>query len=952
MKKNILPLLLVASALVVGCQKEFEAQPSGPESMQEVAQSGLRNISEEALKHLVHGEVYMKLSEASAIPAALSATSFESDEPIPMSAFPSPLSTALGKVRGVRVTPVFDVSGEFEQRKRAAGLHLWMKVSFDEDVNVYEVVELLSKVKGVGSVHETYKAKLEDHRFVPARPFNTGADAPLPDREYNRGYPAFDDPFIKKQWHYENLGDGGEFVEDADINLFDAWRQETGKKDVIVAVIDGGIRYDHEDLAESMWINPNPTPTAGRYGYNFADGQPQVVGTPHGTHVAGTIAARNNNGRGGGGIAGGDGSAESGVRVMSCQIFGRIQDAKGTSKAANAAGIANAFIFAADHGAVIAQNSWGWTYKNYLSGLRMDDVVKDAIDYFINNAGKDANGDLREGSLMKGGVVIFAAGNDGEGFPALPASYDATIAVSSMTPSFKMADYNNFGSWVDIMAPGGSIDNVHHGGVLSTVPSIFKLMQLSPDGMPPLMGKDFLVDDNEYYAFMQGTSMACPHVSGIAALVVSKFGGANFTNEDLKKRLLTALKRQDINQDNPGHRYMLGKGYIDAAVALEDDQKKVPAQVKDFALEPLYTDVTLTWKASTDEDAAHGVATSYLLYWSESAIDAQNPSSGAKSIEVADLSKRAGETISYKLEGLKENTPYYFAIVAKDRWGNKASATTLEGKTKENTAPIIEGAPSEPIVVLSETVKLSLKVEDKEGHQWLVKAEDKPAGVDVVKTAEGIAITIRPVQSEGTHTFTVVVTDELGKSTRQELQIRKVVYVAPKLIAALDNVVLGLDEIALVMELSDKFALTPGFTPTFEVESLGKGIATAELTGSQLVIKPKAVGLTSVRVRVSDGKKSTEATVTVRVVKQGNAGVYAVYPVPVRTKLNALTNRAVEQVTFVVSDLRGKEVFRQTTKADKRTQVASVDLRRLVPGSYRLSVLSSKETYQTMFVKN
>ncbi len=951
MKKSILSICLTAIALY-GCQDDHLASFDDNNVNKHLLTEGgeVRKISEEARKNLILGEAYIKLSEETNIQPMLSRSG---GGPIPMSAFPSPLSTTLGHVKGVKVTPVFDVSGEFAERKRKAGLHRWMKVTFDEDVDVYEVVDRLSRTKGVTVAHESYKIKMADHRFVPASK-SQRLDSNTPS-DYNDGYPAFTnaDPYLKKQWHYENKGDGGDFVEDADINLFNAWKKETGKKEVIVAVIDGGVAYEHEDLKDNMWINPNITATAGKHGYNFADKKPEIEPTPHGTHVAGTVAARNNNSLGGCGIAGGNGTPDSGVRIMSCQIFGKIFLPEGKSRSADAEGIAKAFEFAADNGAVIAQNSWGWSYDTYVNGLtKLQDVIQAAIDYFIQYAGTDKQGNLRQGSLMKGGVVLFAAGNDGKNFPALPGVYDATIAVSSMETGFKKASYSNYGGWLDIMAPGGSIDKVHHAGVLSTVPSFFKDMRLTPEGhFPVLYGRDFLVDGNENYAYMQGTSMACPHVSGIAALIVSKFGGANFTNEDLKKRLLTALKYQDINKNNPDYQYMLGKGYIDASVALEENKGTSPTKATNVTAVPQYTEVDLTWLASADEDAAYGTAFSYTIYRSEETIDKTKLATYPK-VEASDLSKKAGEKITYKVGDLKENTQYYFAIEAKDRWGNKADVALIEIKTKENTAPTIENAPATPIVVTTETVKLTFVVSDKEGHDWSVKMDKKLTGVDVVKNGKNIDITVRPIQNEGLHNFFLIITDELGKESRVEIQLQKINYKAPKLVAEFDNVVIGLDESPLQVELSDKFTVSAGFTPAFEVESFNKNVATATLQGTKLVVTPKTVGTTAVKVKVSDGRKSVEASIPVRVVKKGNAGVYAIYPVPVRSRLSALTHSTVDKVTFIVSNVRGAEVFRATVASDKKTHVATVDLKKLVPGTYHLTILSNKEKYQSMFVKN
>ena len=115
----------------------------------------------------------------------------------------------------------------------------------------------------------------------------------------------------------------------ADINVADAWKLTAGNPEVIVAIVDEGVKYTHPDLAANMWINPNPSPEYGKqdiHGWNFVTDGPiswgQKGDSGHGTHVAGTVAAVNNNGIGVCGVAGGTGKGD-GVRLMSCHLLGR-----------------------------------------------------------------------------------------------------------------------------------------------------------------------------------------------------------------------------------------------------------------------------------------------------------------------------------------------------------------------------------------------------------------------------------------------------------------------------------------------------------------------------------------------------------------------------------------------------------------------------------------------------
>ncbi len=382
----------------------------------------------------------------------------------------------------------------YEWRHRLWGFHLWYELLFDSEEDIRDIIMEYRSIEDVLSWAEPrYHKTLFDDNSIRWSP---------------------DDPLLDNQWHYHNTGQAGG-TPGADISLFEAWDIEKGHPDVIVAVIDTGIDYNHEDLSDNMWPG---------IGYNFFDDIPDINPGNHGTHIAGTIAAVNNNSIGVAGIAGGSG-AQEGVRLMSCQI--------GPPSGITLSFAAPAMVFAADNGAAISQNSWGNT-----QGYNQD--VLDAIDYFNSNGG---------GAVMNGGITIFAAGNYGTNNPVYPAYYGSTLAVAATNNQDIKAGYSTYGEWIDISAPGGEINNPPpaniYRGVLSTV------------------------IDNQY-GYYNGTSMACPHVSGVAALVLS-FAYRNGTILD-NSQLIEVLRNSTDNHYDINPEFAdpqeLGTGRLNAYKAL------------------------------------------------------------------------------------------------------------------------------------------------------------------------------------------------------------------------------------------------------------------------------------------------------------------------------------------------------------------------------------------------
>ncbi len=426
----------------------------------------------------------------------------------------------LGKVSPLEMERLFPHAGEFEARTREAGLHRWYKLMLDYDTPLTRAEELLFGAEGVEYVEFSPIVKANfDNRSAIALPHGM----PMP----NAAKFIFNDPSLPNQWHYYNDGSKKGTVAGCDIDVLSVWEDYSpGSSDVVVCVVDGGIDVNHEDLKDNLWQDPG----TGQYGYNFVDGSISIIPHDHGTHVAGTVAAVNNNNIGVAGVAGGDkGRGIPGVRLMSCQIFKAGPDGKDLS-----AGGAEAIKWGADHGAVISQNSWG--YDKDVNTVYQQD--KDAIDYFIKYAGFDASG--RQTGPMAGGVVIFAAGNDNRNLDS-PSMYESCIAVAAVGPDYQRAYYSNYGDWVDVCAPGGDSDKGYN--ILSTLP------------------------DNKY-GYMQGTSMACPHVSGVAALIVSNLGGPGFTAENLKSLLLNTLNEEVLKYNT----YKIGAGLVNAKNCVTGDR--------------------------------------------------------------------------------------------------------------------------------------------------------------------------------------------------------------------------------------------------------------------------------------------------------------------------------------------------------------------------------------------
>lgn len=770
---------------------------------------------------------------------------------------------------------VFTIGGEYEERQRRAGLHKWYTVTYSPDHSLTKASDNLLHVEGVEEVAPVRKIAINDAvSFTDLNSDLWGL--------YNQDYDGID------------------------INVKPVWEHYTvGNPSVFVAVVDSGVDINHVDLKDNC---------AGAYSYTNGSVQP----AEHGTHVAGTIAAVSNNGIGICGIAGGDKANDKpGVKIISCQIFAdkkRVDDAS-----------ADAIVAAADLGAVICQNSWGYVYdfdgngtvdRDEYNQAKDIDVVngpdKIAIDYFIEYAGCDRNGNQRSDSPMKGGLVVFAAGNDNIDLGA-PANYEKVIAVGAIAPDGRKADFSNYGNWVDIAAPGVSIK--------STVPG-------------------------NNYGYLQGTSMACPHVSGVAALVLSHCGGPGFTAEMLKEKILMGA---NAAKTAPGDK--IGP-LLDAYGAITYGDNVTSGPVTDLQGAGRGDNIDLTWTQTEDSNGVP-VYGALAIYGTDSqkVADATAKSYGGCQATSFELGVAAGEEVSCTVRGLEFSTTYYCKVFNFTYGMSYSEASEIiEVTTTENSAPVVELDHEGDIVIKAHEVQyIDVNISDPDDHTVTV---DYVSGSDADKlNKQGntyvLVITGNAVEA-GTYKGKIRVTDQHGMASEFEVPYTIQANAAPVKIKEIENISLTSRAEEFRIDMSEYVSDADGEQLAYECVIANPLVLFLNVRQDMIYGTPLQYGQTDVKIIAKDSRgEKVEFDFDV-LVKDPAVGL-SVYPNPVKDYVNVSTGDAAETNIAIYSST-GQKLYDKTSNVSA-FEPARIDMRDFAPGVYTVKVKYSGKEYKETIVK-
>ncbi len=796
------------------------------------------------------------------------------------------LNQALDEIGIKSIERAFPDAGEFEPRHRKAGLHKCYIIEYSESVAATRASSELLSIPGV--------ERVESQRAVVPADFN--------------------DPSFSFQWGLYNIS-----YPQYDINVVPVWNNyTTGDPKVVVAVVDYGIDMSHPDLKDNC--------SAANYSSidHVASVMVENAGN-HGTHVAGIIAAVNNNGVGIRGVAGGDAAkGKKGATLMSCEIFrDYVEGGKTKTKQGS---IPTAIIWAADHGAVICQNSWSYNYDSNGDGW-LDETEKAkamrgevgywdkrAIDYFIDHAGCDKDGNQLPDSPMKGGLVVFAAGNDNIG-NGVPSNYDRVIAVAALNSNGSKANYSNYGDFVDLAAPGTGIYSTVTGGG---------------------------------YRNMNGTSMACPHVSGVAALVVSMCGGQGFTNDMLKEKLLKT-RRADVVSAGMG-------GLVDAMAALNYGETFKPGKAGDVKAAVRANSVDISWTSVANADGYPAYGYKVICGKDRSLVENADPSknTAAGTFTRSVLAKaEVGSTEKITFRDLDFSSTYYVKVVGYSYMNVYGEPSpVIEFKTVVNNPPVIKSDVSGDIVLRSHEKKvINLVITDPDRHT--ITADYQPGSP--ADTFSGLdkgeaTITINaPAAGPGTYTATLTATDNYGAATTLAITYTILANNPPEKIKDASNLLIHNLGETFVLKMNEYFNDPDGETLEYDLSSTDPQTVRLVSNGGNVFGTVLKYGSSAIVVKATDAAGSS-AEIGFKVLVREPSIEYSAYPNPVKDFLNIGTGSEFAETHVLIVSQTGRTAFDGTVMASA-FEPARIDLSGQAPGVYSVTIRIGGKTHTFAVVK-
>ena len=874
MKRLWTAALLIVSLL--SCTREAlspEKEAVSPRTAEPVPQAGVNQMAENHVYVPGVAVVYFDEAIASRLEAGVAAKS------------------VIPNLDVTSATRLFPDAGEYEPRTRREGLHRWYVVKYSEKLSYEKAGAALKEVKGVQYV--------EPSRVI-------------------RQKVTVNDPKWSQMWGQNNTAYPG-----YDVNCKPVWDNYTmGSPKVTVAVVDGGIQLNHPDMAANV---------ASSGHYNYVKSNTTIVPHYHGTHVAGTIAAVNNNGVGVTGIAGGNAAAgKPGVKLLSLQVFQTNDD--GTTSTAY--DFNRALKEAADKGALISQNSWGYNFDfnddGVLTGYELDYARQahenpersftQAIDYFNKYAGCDNNGNQLSSSPMKGGVVIFAAGNENAPYGA-PGNYDGCISVGAMNPNGSRASFSQYGDWVDLCAPGVDVPSTYLNG---------------------------------QYASLSGTSMACPHVSGVAALIVSYFGGPGFTAEELRMRLLGGAREIAASKGSKP----IGP-LVDAMGSFSmNAQGGKPNPVQTMTVTPVGHNLRVDFSATN--------AYAYLALASKQKsalqnVDYNEPGDNVISaVRIASNTDVEGTPLSILLGGLAPSTDYYVTVVAYSYDKKYADPCAIQKvQTAENKVPVIDvqGYPEGGFQFRHyEVVSIPVTCTDPDGDAITVSF--KTAGRATLESNNGSESLYNfklmcPLTTAGNYYATLDVTDEVGAKSRATIMYSVLANESPRKVKDPEVIVLEDKGQEKTFSLDEYFQDPDGEPLFYQASSMNSAIAAASVSEEgKLVVKALSQGVCRVKVSAEDhaGERvDLEITVLVRLSGTGEVFISG-NTVTTGGSITIIPGVEEAPTTVRLISAAGVVVY-ETSGSFSVNSPLQLNLDKLAPGIYTLEVTYKGQVYTFTIVK-